>query len=245
MIPESVAIDRRVRGSRACFRHELQLETQTDIDDKIVGILGCSSELFRLVSCINQLRTLLTMDADASESDLTALAVHLRLRLLNLRQEIYIYTDDTTGHISHTRIHLTAELYRVAAMLYLYNTYPTIAPSAPTSSPPNSPIPFPSVPELVRQAFMLLDQMQVCTSPWPLFVVACNVAEDRDRIEVMRIFEEGSKVRRIGNYDVIMGLVKAVWSRGDLRNDEGRDMSAKLADWRELVDEKMGMPSFT
>ncbi|KAJ4360695.1 uncharacterized protein N0V89_001262 [Didymosphaeria variabile] len=241
LIPESLAIDRRVRGPR---NPSYQCHLETDTEDKIVGLLGCSSELLRLISCINQLRTLLTMETGTSESDMTALAVHIRFRLLNLRQEIYIYPDETSGHISHTRIHHTAEFYQVAAMLYLYNTYPATAPSSSTSSPPNSPLPFPSIPDLVRKAFMLLDQMEVCTSPWPLFVVACNVSEDRDRIEIMRIFEEGSQVRRVGNYDVITGLVKAVWSRGDLKVDEGRDGSAKIPDWRELVDEKTGMPSF-
>jgi hypothetical protein len=179
-----------------------------------------------------------------SESELKALAVHIRLRLLKLRQEIYICTDETSGHISHTRIHHTAEFYRIAAMLYLCDTYPAAATTSYTSSPLELSLPFPSVPDLVRQAFMLLGQMEVCSSPWPLFVVACNVKEDRDRIEIMRIFEEASQVRRVGNYDIIMGLVRAVWSRGDLGFDEGRDGRAKMPDWRELVDGKTGMPSF-
>ncbi|KAL5387927.1 hypothetical protein DPSP01_003326 [Paraphaeosphaeria sporulosa] len=239
----------------SAFTYPYQFETPTpsirDIlipeslanDRRIVGLLGCSTELLRLISCINQLRTLL-LGMCPSESDMMALAVHIRLRLLNLRQEIFVYPDETSGRISHTRIHRTAEFYRVAAMLYLYDTYPAAAPSSSTSSSSDSPLPFPSVPELVSQAFMLLDQMEVCSSPWPLFVVACNVTEDRDRIEIMRIFEEASQIRKVGNYDVIMGLVKTVWSRVDLRTDDGRDGNTKISDWRELIDEKTGMPSF-
>lgn len=173
-----------------------------------------------------------------------ALAVYIRLCLLNLRQEIFILPDETSGHISRKRIYHTAELYRVAAMLYLYDTCPDTAPSSSTSSLSNSPLPFPSVADLVRQAFMLFDQIEVCSSPWPLFVVACHITEDRDRIEMTRIFEEASQVRRVGNYDVIMGLVKTVWGRVDLRTDEGRNRTAKIPDWRDLVEEKTGMPSF-
>ncbi|KAF2449717.1 hypothetical protein P171DRAFT_440185 [Karstenula rhodostoma CBS 690.94] len=225
--------------------HDILIPEGVAIDQRIVGLLGCSTELLRLISCINQLRTLLAMGKGASESDTMGLAVQIRLRLLNLRQEVLVYPDETSGHISHTRIHHTAEFYRVAAMLYLHDTYPVTAPSSSTSSPPTSPLPFPSVPDLVRQGFNLLDQMEVCSSPWPLFVVACNVTEDRDRIKIMRIFGQASQVRRIGNYDVIMGLVKTVWSRVDLRTNEGRDGNAEIPDWRELVDEKTGMPSFT
>jgi hypothetical protein len=57
---------------------------------------------------------------------------------------------------------------------------------------------------------MLPGQMEVWSSPWPLFVVACNVKEEMDRIETMRTFGEASQVRRVGNCDIIMGLVKAV-----------------------------------
>lgn len=172
-----------------------------------------------------------------------AFAIHIRLRLSSLRQEIYLYPEETSGQMSHTRIRHTAELYRIATMLYLYETFPAGAPSL-TSSPSNPVLPVLPVPDHIRQAFTLLDQMDVCSSPWPLFVVACNVTDDRDRIETMRVFEEASHMRRVGNYDVVMGLVKTVWSRVDLRIDEGRDASARVPDWRQLVDEKTGMPSF-
>lgn len=91
---------------------------------------------------------------------------------------------------------------------------------------------------------MLLAELGVCISPWPLFMIACNVAEDRDRIEVMRLFREGAEERKIGNYNIIMGLIKAMWKRADLSVDEGRDGMARYGDWRDLIDQKMGMPSF-
>lgn len=241
LVPESLAFDRRVRGPR---NPNYPSHVDTDSDDKIVGLLGCSTELLRLISCVNQLRTLLSMKTYSSESDLTALAVHLRMRFLSLRQEVYIYTDKGVGDISHTRIHVTAEFYRIAAILYLYNTYPLVAPSPSASGVTMSQHPLPDIPSLVRQAFALLSQMSVCTSPWPLFIVACNVTEDWDRIEVMKIFEEGSMERKVGNYDIILGLVKAVWTRRDLNSEEGTYEGAKIPDWREFVDPKMGMPSF-
>ncbi|KAF1971296.1 hypothetical protein BU23DRAFT_510362 [Bimuria novae-zelandiae CBS 107.79] len=166
------------------------------------------------------------------------------MRLLSLRQEVCIWSDKCAGHISRTQVHLTAEFYRVAAILYLYNTYPGAAPSLERPGSPMSPKAITSISALVRQAFMLLDRMDVCASPWPLFIVACNVKEDRDRIEIMRLFDEGSKERRIGNYDVVMGLVKAIWNRVDLNSDQAREGSARVSDWREFVDVRMGIPPF-
>ena len=64
-------------------------------------------------------------------------------------------------------------------------------------------------------------------------------------MEIMRILDEGLKERRIGNYKVVLGLVKTFWKREDLNNDDGRDGSARLSDWKRLVDPDFGMPSFS
>jgi hypothetical protein len=238
-VPHSPSTDRRVLAPQ----NTIQSDTETD--EKIIGVFGCSAELLQIISCINQLRTLLTMEACCPESELLDLAARLRTRLLNLHQEVLIQADQYAGQISHTRIRQTAELYRIAAILYLYNTYPDVAPNSSSNGLPKSTSSLPTIPALVSQSFSCLHlMMNVCTSPWPLFLIACNAIEDQDRMEIMMTIEKGFKERRIGNYEVILGLVKTFWKRADLTNDEGRDGGTRLPDWRILVDADLGMPSF-
>jgi len=208
---------------------------------QIVGLLGCSCELLSLIACINQLRTLRSLSEATPESHLSTLGFHLRTRLLNLQQEVFIVPGEAAGTISHQRIHLTAQFYLLAAILYLYDTCPACAPPL-TEQPDHTMRALPSIPFLVRQCFMLLKQMDVCTSPWPLFILASNVVEDGDRIEVMRAFERGARERKVGNYEILTGLVKAIWKREDLCADEGKE--SRISDWRDLIDGEKGMPSF-
>lgn len=154
---------------------------------------------------------------------------HIESRLLNLQQELHIQPGSTSGTIDTTRITLTAELYRIAAVLYFYQTVPaTFIPVANTQ-------------DFIRNGLNILWEMKICSSPWPLFILACSVTEDEDRIRILDLMETSGSSRRIGNYSIILGLVKAVWKRQDLITDE---RAKQNVDWRDLVEEGGYMPSF-
>ncbi|KAF2685981.1 hypothetical protein K458DRAFT_471339 [Lentithecium fluviatile CBS 122367] len=94
------------------------------VNRKIVGLLGCSTELNRLISCINQLHTLTispppVRSASKTDYGISGLSHLTHKRLLNLKQEIHIQPGESAGTISHARITLTAEIYRIGALLYL------------------------------------------------------------------------------------------------------------------------------
>lgn len=150
-------------------------------------------------------------------------------RLLNLQQELVIHPGTTSGTIDNTRITFTAELYRIAAVLYFYQIIPA------TFTPAIDPQ------DLLRNGLNILWEMKICSSPWPLFILACSVSDDEDRIKILDLMETSGSSRRIGNYSIIIGLVKAVWKRQDLTIDE---KAKKEVDWRELVEEGGYMPSF-
>jgi hypothetical protein len=205
---------------------------------QIVGVLGCSSEVLELIGCINQLRSHVRLAESTSRvrsSNSSSPASHheivaqLEERLLNLRQELVLRPGATTGIIDNKRITLTAELYRIAATLYLYQvTHATFEPTVGRQY-------------LLRQGLNILWEMKICSSPWPLFILACSVSNDSDRIRILDLMERSGSSRRIGNYSIIIALVKAVWKKQDLIVDEKAE---REVDWRDLVEEGGYMPSF-
>ncbi|KAJ4363984.1 hypothetical protein N0V83_009438 [Neocucurbitaria cava] len=145
------------------------------------------------------------------------------------RKEIHIVVGESTGTLDHQRITLTAEFYRVATLLYLYQIAPDIA------------IPEQAVQNLVRNGFKLMDQMNPCTSPWPLFIIACNVTSDSERLKILTVLNAMIQKRRIGNYRIIKGLIQTLWKQQDLTADE---VIPKKIDWRNLIDPDSCTPSF-
>ncbi|KAF2637258.1 hypothetical protein P280DRAFT_458462 [Massarina eburnea CBS 473.64] len=211
---------------------DIILPESTPATQKIIGLLGCSTELLRIISCINQFRVAVTPAKNRTPppySSTVEFVFTVRERLVDLRQEILVQPGETSGTISHTRITLTAELYRLAALLYLYR-------NAPSGSDTDI-----EVREYSKQGLVILEQMDVCTSPWPLFILACNACSDTDRIKVMRIIEEGGTERRVGNYQIIRSLVQKVWKQHDLRAD---GKGGGRIDWRDLIEVGSTMPSF-
>ncbi|CAI6333220.1 unnamed protein product [Periconia digitata] len=253
----------------------MTLPESTAYNQQIIGLLGCSPELLGLISNINQLRTWLqTTNPPSARGAALPHLLRIRKRLLHLKQEILVRPGETSGAISHTRITLTAELYRIAALLYLFqvfallpSTHTQIAtlssattsqahPSTLSSSPPStssssavwwntSLVGSEDIANIVRQGLAVLDQLEICTSPWPLFIVACNVSDDADRIKMVGIIEAGGRARRVGNYQVVGSLVQAVWKRQDLAaNERGEKGGLVVVDWRDLIEEGEMMPSF-
>jgi hypothetical protein len=206
--------------------------------EQIIGVLGCSAEVLHLIGCINQLRGLQLSMSPTSRSGSRSLSpsfIHpeilsrLEDRLLNLQQELHIQPGSTSGAINITHVTLTAELYRIAAVLYFYQTMPT------------SFSPIVNTQNFICKGLNILWEMKICSSPWPLFILACSTTEDEDRIRILDLMEKSGSSRRIGNYSIIIGLVKAVWKRQDLATDE---KAKRNVDWRDLIEEGGYMPSF-
>ena len=230
ILPECDRENRKVSfGSQA---RSLLLSLRLIDSLKIVGPLGCSTELLRLTACINQLRLMQECSRCNSPQDgpkFLELSLLIGARLQLLKQEIHVIVGESTGTIDHQRITLTAEFYRIATLLYLYQIAPEKA------------IPEKAVQNLVRDGLQLMDQMNPCTSPWPLFIIACNVTSDDERLRILTILNAMIQKRRIGNYRIIKGLIQTLWKQQDLAADE---VVPKKIDWRNLIDPNSCMPSF-
>jgi hypothetical protein len=229
-LPECNSKNQKVSSS--CFLHWSFCTRLLLTLHEIIGSLGCSVELLQLISCINELRSMkdcIQCDSFRAGDGLLELSVLIRARLQHLNQEIHIKFGESTGTIDLQRITLTAEFYRVATLLYLYQV----------ASP--QVVPEKAVQLLVNEGFQLVEQMGICTSPWPLFIIACNVTSDIERLKIFAIWDAMNQKRRIGNYQIIKGLIQTLWKQQDLAVNE---RAPRKIDWCNLIDPNSGIPSF-
>ncbi|KIM99357.1 hypothetical protein OIDMADRAFT_127129 [Oidiodendron maius Zn] len=209
-----------------CTLEDITIPEENSDDTVIIGSLGCSRELMNLISLITRLHKLVPLP-----NYLQALPTLIQIRLEDLSQIPLLVPDAHSGQLDTTRILQTAELYRLASIIYLYTTsLPIVRSSAQFQS-------------LISRALGLLEAFAVCTSPWPLFVTALEVNNDADRVRVLRVLETMQRIRRIGNVDILQRVVVAVWKLMDLRSRGDGDSDERL-DWRELFDMSGRLPSF-
>ncbi|KAF7899967.1 hypothetical protein EAF00_004303 [Botryotinia globosa] len=189
----------------------------------IIGSLGCSLEVLECISCINELSGITERQGEYQD-----FARGLVKQLENAHQISAIMEDDTTGKIDQMKIENTAELYRLGALIYLHSIL---------STPSDSDI----IQDLVNKALEILTRNGICTSPWPLFIAACEVVSDEQRIQILDVLEDMQSERRIRNLEIVRGIIETVWKQMDLAEGNG---ASKRVDWRKLVDMRKRIPSF-
>ncbi|KAF9877266.1 O-methyltransferase [Colletotrichum karsti] len=81
----------------------------------------------------------------------------------------------------------TAELYRLATLLYLQRVVPAEGDDTRRIT-------------YLQQAFAALAEVRVATSPWPVFVVACESRTDEERIHILEILDRMDRLRNVGNF---------------------------------------------
>lgn len=129
----------------------------------------------------------------------------LESQLLHLRQHANIDDADQIQH-EMARIMSTAEFYRIAALIYLLRVIPGSENAIRRSS-------------YVNQGFQVLKSLPICTSPWPLFVLACESQTDEHRIDILRALDQMDQDRKIGNVFVIRNIIQTLWNKEDLQAD--------------------------
>jgi hypothetical protein len=69
-----------------------------------------------------------------------------------------------------------------------------------------------------------------------MFIVACEVVTDEQRVQTLDAIDKMQKERRIGNIGVMRNIIEGFWKRNDVQDWNG--------DWRELIDSNGRLPSF-
>ncbi|CAM1511034.1 Fc.00g085470.m01.CDS01 [Cosmosporella sp. VM-42] len=172
----------------------------------IVGSLGCSVELLEIIHRINKLRAIVSRNSSIIiPSNLIQERLILDQRLESLTQILPPHSRTEPPARQALILH-TASLYYLATRIYLYRTVPL-------------PNPLQSSNDLLIRAFETLASLPLATSPWPIFILACEAQTDAQRITVLDTLERMEDVRKIGNVGVMRRIVEGVWKKGDLRGD--------------------------
>lgn len=186
-----------------------------------------------IISYVNGLRAL---ESRRESADFTAEEKSRRTeewhsvesQLANLDQRMDpVYASQLPSY-DRNMILSTAELYRIATFLYLQRTSNTAQVHETRTI-------------YLEQAFKVLTNIEVCTSPWPLFVLACEAEIDEQRIEILQTLDRMDTVRHIGNIKVLREIIESYWKQHDLQADSGRSPAAK---WWDVVDLNITAPWF-
>lgn len=210
----------------------LQLLYDTSFDKSlIIGSLGCSVEVMEIISYVNGLRAieLRGESAEFSPDERTRRADEwhaIESRITNLTQHLDPFEAKHLPPQERTRILTTAELYRIATFLYLQRTGECTQNQDLRSM-------------YLEQAFQALNSLEVCTSPWPLFVIACETENDQQRIMILQTLDRMDNERRIGNVFVLRDIIESFWKQQDLQADSGRISHLK---WWNVVDLNIPAP---
>ena len=158
-------------------------------------------ELMDIISLLNE--NVLPSDSSMASSDRTQVLDQLEQRLHSLPQ--FLVPHGVMSHVSREdAIVKTAELYRLASLVYLHKA----ARRRPKSCP--------EVRTLVKSAMEILLDLTVCAAPWPMFIVACEIEDDLQRTLILEVLDTSEKVRKAGNLTWMKNIVQAVWKQDDL-----------------------------
>ena len=168
---------------------------------QIVPSLGCSLEILDLL-CESVDAVMDRNDPLYLSPEHLATLKSLEIRLHNADQR-YTGVLDVDPHRSHV-----AELYRLSILIYLYR----VAKGEPMDCA--------AVEELVQQSFALLNDMEFCLRPWPLFVIALEAHTDDLRKTMLTILEESLKNRPLGSMQLLNRMIRDAWVQQDLHPGE-------------------------
>ncbi|KAI1159024.1 fungal-specific transcription factor domain-containing protein [Nemania serpens] len=199
----------------------------------IIGSLGCSVEVMEIISHVNRWRAaeLCKKQKYFPEQEKSQRAIEykaLESKLALLTQRLDIRHEEYLSQHERIRTLATAELYRIATFLYLHRVGSNEASQDIKSA-------------YLQQALHVLSSLEVCTSPWPLFVIACETETDDQRISILRTLDRMDEERHIGNVFVLRHIIETFWKQQDLQADSGRADSLK---WWDTIDLNLTSPWF-
>ena len=187
-------------------------------------------QVLECISCINQLsHTILQSPSKIVPAEFASIPQFLHVQLETLQQIPGIVEDGASGRVDEARIMSGAENFRLAALIYLHRSI--------ILTPSNSEL----MKDLVSRSLGIMEELGVYTSPWPLFVTACEVVGDGQRFRILDIMDIMQKERPLVNVNIIKNIIEALWKQTDLHPCSKGSLRV---DWKSLVDLEDHVPCF-
>ena len=158
-------------------------------------------ELMSVVAKLNDI--MLSADGSDIDPQQTKAVDQLESQLSSLRQFL-VLRGSLDGMLDENTILRIADLYRLAALIYSERACRRKIRSSI------------EVTRLVQNAFKILGELQVCTAPWPLFIVGCEAETDSQRSLTLQLLERSANYRKSDNILWIKKLIKGIWKQDDL-----------------------------
>ncbi|KAF1990276.1 hypothetical protein K402DRAFT_348234 [Aulographum hederae CBS 113979] len=221
---------RRTAAQTACANDNFLKAIQAASPGRhfITDLAGCSGELLEIMTeLFTIVRNLNTTDDGRSDQHEKTFK-DLQARLETIQQEVNVTSTRTSHEVA--RLKSTAELYRLACLIYLER----VGRGVPRWNT--------RVGKVVEVALDLLESLKSCERAFPMFVVSCEARTDEQRRIVLDVFAETSKTRNVGNMNLVRTMVEAAWVHDDLHGEE--EVPA-LDMYNFVVSACQAMPSFT
>uniref|UniRef100_A0A8H7K5J7 Zn(II)2Cys6 transcription factor n=1 Tax=Bionectria ochroleuca TaxID=29856 RepID=A0A8H7K5J7_BIOOC len=180
-----------------------QIQRQSDTT-LIIGLLGCSFEVFEVIRRTNMLRSSILRGHGSTTAVMVEQRGDLERTLFCTSQRI---NDGELLHATEERyasILSTAELYRLASLLYLQRVVPLEGDKDRRET-------------YLEQALAILSDAKKVSSPWPCFIIACEVTMEDQRSQILGILDTMDTTRKIGNVHVTRVIIETIWKQKDLR----------------------------
>lgn len=186
-------------------------------------------EVIAIIHRVNKLRIgIMTKEIEPMSPKLIQQRFELEHTLHNIVQRLDSAGDAGEAPARRTRVLATAELYRIGTLLYLLHVVPLPGDEDQKTT-------------YLEEAFDILERLGVATSPWPIFMAACECHTDEQRIRILRILDLMNNVRNIGNIRVMRDLIETCWKHYDLQADSTYSNRMK---WWEFVNYETAVPWF-
>ena len=146
---------------------------------------------------------MLSADGSNITAQQTKTVDQLESQLSSLRQFL-VLRGSLDSMLDEIAVLQTAEFYRLAALIYSERACRRKIRSSI------------EVAHLVQDAFSILGELQVCTAPWPLFIVGCEAETDHQRSLTLQLLERSANYRKSDNILWTKKLIKGIWKQDDL-----------------------------
>jgi hypothetical protein len=108
------------------------------------------------------------------------------------------------------------ELFRLAALIYLERVSKNFSGQSR------------KLDHWTSQGFVILDGLDTCRWPFPLFVLACEARTDVQRMMILGLFARSLKKPHLPHLQMVKALIQTVWVQDDLEVDGDVEYIRKL-----------------